>query len=229
MTKLRQKFFLAVLAVLVVLTPFHLQANQGNDLTVFQVKIVADQFYRNKFTADKQSQADSLENWKKDLIELIDCANQELQKQGAKVKLEIVEIAEWEISEEKKLTMLEALRDLLNKISDDNYDLIIGITNKEFPPTEQVSGYQWENFILVKDNSHLVLKNEGWRRENKKSATLLILLHEIGHFLGLEHSDKEESIMHATSLGSKFLKEEIELINKNAPKIKKLKSNANPK
>lgn len=214
-----------------------IRAEGINDIAVFRVRIAADQYYQTKNQSWQKDDLDKTvknNDWRNDLADLIDCINRKFEEQGIKVKFEIAEILSWQI-EEKIASIQESpedlIEDLVKKISLGDCNLVIGLTAKVFSG-EGINGglYSSQKYILVKDYSLFVIQGDILIRENRHSWTLALLLHEIGHyFLGVIHSDNPESIMHkAWPSGYKedFLKDEIELINKNMTEIKKAKVSA---
>ncbi len=200
-----------------------------NEIIIFRVKIVADQHYQTKsrdwrgnYYLDDYDVLPS-ENWKIDLVDLIECVNKEMERGGIRVKFEVAEISEWQAKEKPK-TIDELLDDIIAKIPIEKHDLVIGLTAFTFPFKSEKAGLcSYRNYILVRDYSPFIIRDGAMFRDDGDSWTLAILLHEIGHFLlGPSHSDNPESIMNGkwqTGFKKEFLWEEIELINKNAAEV----------
>ena len=181
-----------------------------NDATpVFRVKIAADQYFQ--IVREK-------ENWQKSAAALMARINQELQNQGVKAKFEIAEISLWLINE-KSETLEEALYDLQMKFPKGDHDLVIGLTRKKFSPKCDAGGYYiFPGYIVARDYAEFDFN--GNEITAFKNWTLNILIHEIGHFFDLDHTNNPDSIMYPKALGDKFLEEEIETINEKAREMK---------
>lgn len=165
--------------------------------------------------------------------DLMKNVNDDFKKQGARVQFEIAEISKWQIKED-----IESLRLALDVLMDEaprcDYDLVIGFTDR--PYNDKKGGY-YDNpgYILIQYNPRFFVYEEespesGVAAVREKSWNMIMIMHEVGHFLGLSHSDNPASIMRSERVpGARqdlFLKEEIEIINKMAPIVKKEKKGA---
>lgn len=232
---MKSKAFSIVLILCFLFIPYLLWAQESGGITTFRIAIAGDQYYQKRSQDWKKDSSDEIaaiksDDWKNDLADLIFRVNRKFEEQGIKVRFKITGILNWQ-TEDKIASIYECMDDLIKKIPLKDSDLIIGLTAGIFLEEEKKGGlYSPEKYILVKDYSLLAFKENKMVREHEHSWTLVILLHEIGHFfLGISHSDNPESIMHeAWPSGYKedFLEEEIDLINKNASEIKKMKINA---
>ncbi len=219
---------LFVVSILYFLLIPHLLWAKEEDITVFRVKIVVDQYYLLKTQGLEKDfcTVGSSGDWQKLLSGRIERINRECEASGLRVKLEIAEISSWQIGEEVSI-LLEALRELERKVDKGECDLVIAFTSKIFPDLEEnrFGGYYGTpGYILLKDKCLISQKGRSdWEIKLGELWISRILKHEIGHFFGLGHSNISKSVMHdnwSEDLHQDFLMGEIEFINEIAPRIK---------
>jgi hypothetical protein len=201
--------------------PYWVRTGEPEETIIFRVKIVVDQFISAK------------ENWPEMISNLAQCINDDFKKQGARVQFEVAETATLQIKEDIK-SLRQALNVLMNEMPRSDYDLVIGLTDRLYDD-EKGGYYSNPGYAVIRYNPYFFVYAEassesGVAAVREKSWTMIMIMHEAGHFFGLPHLSNPESIMHDKRVldvrQDLFLKEEIESINKMAPVVKKEKTGA---
>lgn len=169
---------------------------QDQPVRIVNLKIVVDEEFR------------IIPTWRSDINWLIRRASEEFEKRFS-ISLRMDLLDGW-ISDNAHNTVYGLLNDLRKKVSQDNYDIVLGLTGQHCT-SQGLSG------AATYLHGYIILKESKLWEPRSKTFMKSLLLHELCHLFGAVDLNEKSSIMNRKNPGSKFdeFTRRIVLLNRN--------------
>ena len=162
---------------------FNLVVPQDHPVRTVNLKIVVDEKYK------------IIPTWRSDINWLITNASQEFEKRF-NISFRIGLLDSW-VPENAHNTVFGLLNDLRKKVSQENYDIVLGLTAQHGIAQGPSGAATYLHGYILLNESKL------WESKSKTFMKSL-LLHELCHLFGAVDLNEKSSIMNSENPGSKF-------------------------